>query len=59
MPSYPTGGNMDLTYAQPGATVFLPVEVPGALLSIGDIHAVMGRGESSFVAIEIATRTSS
>ena len=52
MPSYPTGGNMDLTDARPGATVYLPVEVPGALLSVGDIHAVMARGESSFVAIE-------
>lgn len=56
MPSYTTGGNMDLTDAAPGATVFLPVQVPGALLSIGDIHAVMSRGESSFVAIEIAGR---
>lgn len=56
MPSYPTGGNMDLTDARPGATVLLPVEVPGALLSIGDLHAVMSRGESSFVAIEIAGR---
>lgn len=56
MPSYPTGGNMDLTDAAPGATVYLPVQVPGALLSIGDIHAVMSRGESSFVAIEIAGR---
>lgn len=56
MPSYVTGGNMDLTDAGPGATVYLPVQVPGALLSIGDIHAVMSRGESSFVAIEIAGR---
>jgi amidase len=56
MPSYVTGGNMDLTDAAPGATVFLPVEVPGALLYLGDIHAVMSRGESSFVAIEIAGR---
>lgn len=56
MPSYPTGGNMDLTYAKPGSTIYLPVQVPGALLSIGDIHAVMSRGESSFVAIEIAGR---
>jgi amidase len=52
MPSYPTGGNMDLTDARPGSTVYLPVQVPGALLSVGDIHAVMARGESSFVAIE-------
>ena len=54
MPSYPTGGNMDLTDARPGSTVYLPVQVPGALLAIGDLHAVMSRGESSFVAIEIA-----
>lgn len=52
MPSYSFGGNMDLTDAKPGSTVYLPVEVPGALLSIGDIHAIMARGESSFVAIE-------
>jgi amidase len=56
MPTLRTGGNMDLTDAGPGSTVYLPVEVPGALLSIGDIHAVMARGESSFVAIEIAGR---
>ena len=54
MPSYPTGGNMDLTDAAVGATVYLPVQVPGALLYIGDLHAVMSRGESSFVAIEAA-----
>lgn len=52
MPSYSFGGNMDLTDARPGSTVYLPVEVQGALLSIGDIHAIMARGESSFVAIE-------
>lgn len=52
MPSYSFGGNMDLTDAKPGSRVHLPVEVPGALLSIGDIHAIMARGESSFVAIE-------
>ena len=56
MPSYPTGGNMDLTDAAPGSTVYLPVQVPGALLSLGDLHAVMSRGESSFVAIEAAGR---
>jgi len=56
MPSYPTGGNMDLTDARPGSTVYLPVEVVGAGLAIGDLHAVMSRRESSFVAIEIAGR---
>lgn len=52
MPSFPSGGNMDLTDAKPGSVVYLPVEVEGAFLSIGDIHAIMARGESSFVAIE-------
>ena len=56
MPTLSTGGNMDLTDAGPGTTVYLPVEVPGALLSVGDLHAVMARGESSFVAIEAAGR---
>lgn len=56
MPAYPTGGNMDLTDAAPGSTVYLPVQVPGALLSVGDLHAVMARGESTFVAIEAAGR---
>ncbi|MDI9588027.1 MAG: acetamidase/formamidase family protein [Acidobacteriota bacterium] len=52
MPSFPSGGNMDLTDAKPGSIVYLPVEVEGAYLSIGDIHAIMARGESSLVAIE-------
>lgn len=54
MPAYPTGGNMDLTDAAPGSTVYLPVQVPGALLYVGDLHAAMARGEASFVAIEAA-----
>lgn len=52
MPSYALGGNMDVTEARPGSTLYLPVEVEGALLSIGDIHAIMSEGESSFIAIE-------
>ncbi|WP_420362620.1 acetamidase/formamidase family protein [Curtobacterium aetherium] len=52
MPAHAEGGNMDVTEARPGSTVYLPVRVPGALLSIGDIHALMAEGESSFVAIE-------
>jgi amidase len=52
MPSYPQGGNMDVTEVRPGSIVYLPVMTEGALLSIGDIHAIMAEGESSFVAIE-------
>ncbi|MDJ0353821.1 acetamidase/formamidase family protein [Pseudarthrobacter sp. PH31-O2] len=52
MPSFAGGGNMDLTGCRPGSKVYLPVMVEGAYLSIGDIHALMAEGESSFVAIE-------
>src|SRR4051794_6044849 len=43
MPAYHWGGNMDLREMSRGTTVDLPVEAPGALLSIGDHHAAMGR----------------
>lgn len=35
-----------------GSTIWLPVQVSGALLSIGDLHAAMGQGEGALVAIE-------
>jgi amidase len=43
----PHGGNMDNNDVAPGATVFLPVFVPGALFGLGDVHASMGDGELS------------
>jgi len=43
----PHGGNMDNNDVAPGATVFLPVNVPGALFGLGDVHASMGDGELS------------
>jgi amidase len=52
MPAYAQGGNMDVTENTVGSTVYLPVMVEGAYLSIGDVHAIMAEGESSFVAIE-------
>ena len=39
------GGNMDAQEVRAGATVYLPVNVPGALLHIGDVHAIQGDGE--------------
>ena len=39
------GGNMDVQEVCPGSTVFLPVAVDGALLHIGDVHALQGDGE--------------
>lgn len=54
VPSRETGGNMDVKLVRAGARVLLPVDVPGALLSLGDIHFAQGDGESCGVAIEIA-----
>ena len=51
-PVYRTGGNLDLREMSPGATVWLPVEVDGALLSLGDLHAAMGAAEPTFVSLE-------
>jgi acetamidase/formamidase/AraC-like DNA-binding protein len=50
-PSY-FGGNLDNWRLGKGAAVYLPVSVPGALLSVGDPHAVQGDGELSGTAIE-------
>jgi acetamidase/formamidase len=50
-PSY-FGGNLDNWRAGPGAAIYLPVSVPGALLSIGDPHASQGDSELCGTAIE-------
>jgi acetamidase/formamidase len=50
-PSY-FGGNLDNWRAGPGATIYLPVSVPGALLSVGDPHASQGDSELCGTAIE-------
>ena len=39
------GGNMDVQEVRAGASVWLPVSVPGALVHIGDVHAIQGDGE--------------
>lgn len=39
------GGNMDFNEVAEGATVYLQAQVPGALIYVGDGHAVMGDGE--------------
>ena len=39
------GGNFDIQEVTTGASVHLPVSVPGALLHIGDMHARQGDGE--------------
>ncbi len=46
------GGNMDFNEIVEGATVYLPVSVPGALLYFGDGHAAQGDGELTGNALE-------
>jgi acetamidase/formamidase len=50
-PSY-TGGNIDNWRIGKGATMYYPVSVPGALLSVGDPHASQGDSELCGTAIE-------
>jgi amidase len=50
------GGNMDAPEARPGYTLYLPVNVPGALLYMGDGHAAQGDGEVAGTAIEVPLR---
>lgn len=50
----PHGGNMDTKVIEIGSTVYLPVEVPGGLLALGDLHASMGDGEVSVCGVEVS-----
>ena len=49
----PHGGNLDTPLLKAGATLYLPVSVPGALLAVGDGHARQGDGELCGVAVEV------
>ena len=51
------GGNMDTPEARAGTTIYLGVNVEGALFSIGDGHYTMGEGEVCGVAVEGAMNT--
>jgi len=46
------GGNMDFNEVAEGATIYLPVRTPGALLYLGDGHAAQGDGELNGNALE-------
>lgn len=48
------GGNMDCKKIVKGSAIYLPVNVKGGLLSMGDIHALMGDGEVFICGLEIA-----
>ncbi len=51
------GGNIDCKDLVAGSTLYLPVTVPGALLSLGDGHAAQGDGEVAGTAVECAMTT--
>ncbi|MGG4451702.1 acetamidase/formamidase family protein [Brevibacillus porteri] len=48
------GGNMDCKQMREGTTLLLPVNVPGALFALGDLHAAMADGEVAVCGVEIA-----
>ncbi|MGH3136465.1 MAG: acetamidase/formamidase family protein [Gaiellaceae bacterium] len=54
IPPREIGGNIDIRQLVAGARLFLPVHVPGALFSIGDIHFAQGDGEVCATGIEVA-----
>ena len=51
------GGNMDTPELRAGTTLYLGVNLHGAMLSLGDGHARQGHGEASGVAVEVAMHT--
>jgi acetamidase/formamidase len=56
MPPRKNGGNMDVKQLAAGTTVYLPVWVEKALLSVGDAHAAQGDGEVCVSAVEMSAR---
>ena len=54
LPPRRVGGTMDIRDVSQGSVLSLPVEVPGALLSVGDTHAAQGDGEVCGTGLESA-----
>ncbi|HET9534492.1 MAG TPA: acetamidase/formamidase family protein [Mesorhizobium sp.] len=57
VPPRRVGGNLDIRDLAAGTVLYLPVEVPGALFSVGDTHAAQGDGEVCGTAIESPMNT--
>jgi len=55
-PPGPHAGNLDNKELVAGSTLFIPVAVPGALVSLGDGHAMQGDGEATLTALETSLR---
>ncbi|WIB14748.1 acetamidase/formamidase family protein [Curtobacterium sp. MCPF17_050] len=56
VPPGPHGGNVDIALLTAGATLHLPVQVPGAGVSVGDPHFAQGDGEVALTAMEASLR---
>jgi formamidase len=54
IPPRELGGNLDVRQLVAGSRLWLPVDVPGALFSAGDLHFAQGDGEVCGTAIEVA-----
>ncbi|MHB0871585.1 MAG: acetamidase/formamidase family protein [Chloroflexota bacterium] len=52
------GGNLDNKLIAPGATLYLPIYLPGALVAAGDLHFCMGDGEVMLTAMEVTGEVS-
>lgn len=50
------GGNLDIALLTQGATLYLPVQVPEALVYVGDPHFAQGDGEVALTALEASLR---
>ena len=50
------GGNLDCRDLTAGSQLYLPVQVPGSRLAIGDPHAAQGDGEVCVAALEASLR---
>ena len=55
-PPGPHTGNLDNKELVAGSILYVPVHVPGALLSLGDAHAMQGDGEVTLTALETSVR---
>lgn len=56
VPPGPHGGNVDIAALVPGSTLYLPVQVDGALAYVGDPHYAQGDGEVALTAMEAPLR---
>ncbi|WP_432571824.1 acetamidase/formamidase family protein [Kineococcus sp. SYSU DK005] len=56
VPPTTAGGNMDVKDLVVGSTLYLPVQVPGAMFFVGDPHMAQGHGEVALTAMEGSLR---